>query len=405
VRAVVLCGALLCGAAAHAQTPAPAPAPAIDYLFPDLGATALVLDGQHFWFRPIIAIVGDYTTFSQDDASLEQVGKQENTPELRAGRLGFTLRSKGKLKWDFYATVDYQERRTRDNAVFQLYDLRFSVPVGPVKVSIGKQKELIAYELVGLSVLLPQQERVLLPFFPSRNVGVNFQGPLAGGRMYWSAGAFNDWLENDAAFSQNATDYVGRVSGLAFESPEKTKYVHLGLGVRSVGSDAGTMRFSGRPETNVTDKYVDTRDFPAKRAEELSLEALWNYGRFSLLTERFDAWVDAPDRGDPKFSGYYVAGSWMVTGENRPYVRTGGYAGGVLPKRRLGAVEVVAKFSQLDLTGGSIDGGVLDKWHFGVNWWASAQWKFGLSYGDADLNRAGLQGNTKMWLSRIQWLW
>ena len=65
----------------------------------------------------------------------------------------------------------------------------------------------------------------------------------------------------------------------------------------------------------------------------------------------------------------------------------------------------MAKYARLDLTNGAIDGGELDKWHFGANWWASAQWKVGLSYGDADLTRGGLQGKTKMWLTRIQWLW
>ena len=75
------------------------------------------------------------------------------------------------------------------------------------------------------------------------------------------------------------------------------------------------------------------------------------------------------------------------------------------PTRRLGAEERVAKSSHFDLTNGPIEGGVLDKWHFGVSWWASAQWKVGLSYGDADLNKTGLTGNTKMWLTRVQWLY
>lgn len=49
--------------------------------------------------------------------------------------------------------------------------------------------------------------------------------------------------------------------------------------------------------------------------------------------------------------------------------------------------------------------GMWGNWHYGVNWWASAQWKLGLSYGDADLDRSGLRGNTKLWLYRVQWLW
>jgi phosphate-selective porin OprO and OprP len=405
---VVLTGLLLAVAPVFAQAPPDQatsdPEPAPNYVFPDLPARALI-DGEHFWIRPIFAFVGDYTTFSQDEASLAQVGEQKNARELRAGRLGITIRSKGKVKWDFYTTVDYQEARTREGAVFELFDLRIGIPIGPVKVTVGKQKEPFVYELGALSVILPQQERILLPFFPTRSIGVNLSGLLAHDRMTWEFGAFNDWLSSGLDFKRNATDYVGRVSALAWESPGKTEYLHLGLGFRNAGPDDGMMRFAGRPESNVADKFVDTKDFAARRARIWSFEGLGSHGPFSLLTEYISAWVDAPDSGDPHFSGYYVEGSWILTGESRRYLRTQAYAGAILPKRRLGAVEVVTRYSQLNLTSGPIDGGLLNKWHFGLNWWASSQWKIGLSYGDADLVRAGLRGNTTMLLTRIQWLY
>jgi hypothetical protein len=52
-----------------------------------------------------------------------------------------------------------------------------------------------------------------------------------------------------------------------------------------------------------------------------------------------------------------------------------------------------------------IDGGVLDHWLFGLNWWTSKQWKVGVSYGDADLEKDGIVGNIKMLLTRIQFLY
>jgi len=390
--------------AATAVGTAPQPAKP-NYFFPDVPAKALIHDGEHFWIKPIFAVVGDYTWFAQDDASLAQVGEQENTPELRAGRVGITVRSKDRLKLEFYTTVDYQERRTRDGAHFQLYDLQLRIPLGPVKLQIGKQKIPFSYELVGLSVLLPQQERILLPFFPSRNIGVQLLGQLAGGRVTWQAGWFNDWLETGVSRKDNASDYVGRVSGLAWVSPDSRDYLHLGLGLMHRGPDSGELRFAGRPESNVADKFTDTGDFPANHANQLSLEGLVSRGPFSLLGERIEARVDAPESGDPKFWGAYVAASWVLTGESRLYNRVGGYATAIVPKRRLGAVELVAKYSRVDLTDGPIDGGLLDKWHFGVNWWASAQWKVGLSYGLAFLDKGGLRGKTDMVLFRFQWLY
>jgi phosphate-selective porin OprO/OprP len=389
----------------NARETAATPPPTINYLFPDLGSDALVYDGEYFRFRPIFAWVVDYTWLSQDDASVSQVGTQEDTGELRAGRLGFKLSSKASLNWEIYTTVDYVERRTREDAVFTLQDLQLRIPVGPVEVTVGKQKETFAYELNTLVLTLPQQERILLPFFPTRNIGISAAVPLDDGRMRWSAGVFNDWLETGESFSENSTVYASRLTRLMWESPKKTDYVHLGVGWKSLGADDGILRFSGRPESNVTDKYVDTGEFVGKRAQQLSLEGLVSLGRFSVLGEYIGAWVDAPDSGDPFFSGYYLAGSWFVTGESRPYVRAIGNAFLVVPRSRFGAVEVVVKYSHLDLRDGQIDGGALDKWHYGVNWWASNQWKLGLSYGDADLDRDSLQGNTKLWLARVQWLW
>lgn len=375
------------------------------YFFSDLPPRTLIYDGTHVWIKPIFAVVGDYTAFSQDAASLTQVGEQKSTQDLRAGRIGITIRSKGALGLELFSTVDYQEPRTRESQVFELYDLQLRLKLGPVKVAIGKQKETISYELTGLSALLPQQERILLPFFATRNIGVSFSGVLDAGRVTWAAGAFNDWLIEGRTYARNASDYDGRVTYLAWSSPDKANYVHMGVGVRSQGADDGTLRFAGRPESNVADKFVDSGDFPAKRAEELSLEGLWSHGRFSMMGEHFGAWVDSPETGNPHFSGSYLTGSWFVTGESRRYIRELGYAGGISPKHGYGAVELVLKYSQLDITDGAIDGGVLHKWHYGINWWASNQWKLGFSYGDADLTRDGLIGNTEMLLTRLQWLY
>ncbi len=377
-----------------------------DYLFPDVPARALIHDGKHLWIKPIFAWVTDYTSFSQDARSLEQVGRQEDKGELRAGRLGASVRSKDAFQWELYATVDYQERKNREKATFQIFDLLVAAPIGPVKLTLGKMKEPISYELTSLSVLVPQQERILSPFFVTRSIGMKLSGHLHDQRVTWSAGAYNDYLDSGVGRGKNGNDYVGRVTGLAWESPvDKTRYLHLGLGYRRVGSDDGVMRFAGRPESNVADKFVDTGKFPADHADEISLELLLSRGPYSLLAESFNARVSSPETGHPRFSGYYAAASWVLTGEGRPYLRAGGFAGAVTPSRRYGAVELVLKYSHLDITDGQLDGGLLDKWHVGLNWWTSIQWKVGVGWGDADLHRGGTTGNTKMILVRLQWLY
>ena len=376
-----------------------------DYLLPDLPAGSLVHEGRGLTIKPIIAIVVDYTAFEQDESSLEQVGKQDDALDLRAIRLGAFVRSKGKLGWTFTFTTDYQEKRTRDDQVWQMYDVKFDIPISPMKLTVGKQKEAFVFDMVGLMPQLPTQERILSPFFVTRNIGLQFSGPLAGERMTWAAGIFNDSLETEHSLRTTATDYTIRVTGLPSVSSDNRNYLHLGLGLRQAGSDDGSMRFSGRPGSNVADKYLDTGSFIADSATMLSLEAVWSQAPFMLLAEHIEGWVDAPESGDPHFAGSYLTASWVVTGESRPYLRNKGYAGGIVPSGRFGAVELAVRYGHVDLADGLVDGGILSHWSFGVNWWTSAQWKVGLSYGNADLDRFNLNGNTKMLLLRTQWMY
>ena len=185
--------------------------------FPIFRHPTLVYNGRHFLFKPIFAMVGDFTAFDQDDASRDQVGEQEDEQEVRAARFGFYLRSKSRFGWDFYVTADYQERSTREKTVFQMFDMKVGIPLGPAKLTIGKQKEPFSYELIALSVILPHQERILSPFFVTRSIGAQLSGLLAGDRMTWAAGVFDDWLDTDLDREENGTDYAGRLDRLVYD--------------------------------------------------------------------------------------------------------------------------------------------------------------------------------------------
>ena len=375
------------------------------YILADLPPDTFAYDGERFQIRPFIALVGDYTSFRQDRESVTQVGIQDDTQDLRAARFGAYLRPKTGRAWEFLMALDYQERRTRDDVTFQVYDLRLRIPAGKVNIDIGKQKQPFSYEVSGLSILFPNQERILSPFFVTRSVGIKVSGLAAGDRMTWAAGWFNDWLENDSAYSETDADYVARVTGLVHVSPDNLNYLHLGLGWRRAGPENGLYRMSGRPESNVADKYVDTGDFPADHVDQFGVELAWQRGPLLFVAEHMEARASAPEVGNPDFSGGYLMLSWMLTGESRPYLRPAGSFGPVTPASDHGAFELVTRYSRIDLVDAAIDGGKLDKWHYGINWWISRQWKVGLSYGDADLFRNGVTGNTRLLLFRFQWFY
>lgn len=389
----------------------PLPPPEQPFLIPDVPQS--VVDKTQVEERWITvkfgaALLVDYNAFHQDADSLAQVGRQPDGWDDRSLR-AMVRGTLGKdYKFSYLIAGEYKGFDTEPGDLWNLTDLSFTFPLaGPAtKLTVGKTKETFAYEMVGDAANLPQQERVLNPFFVSRNVGAKLTHVFgAGQRMTLSGGVFNDWWVNGDDLSDSGTDVSTRLTGLVWDRKDGRSFLHLGVSGRYAGADNDTMRYKGRPESNVTDPYVDTGNLPGDHAWHLGLEALWNEGPFSVLAEYNRAWVDSPASADPQFSGYYITASWVLTGETRPYDRTVGYARRVMPTSRWGAPELVARFSHEDLNDGMVQGGKFDKAYLGINWWATRRWKVGLGWGRTWLDRFAKTGVTDSFLTRLQWIY
>ena len=280
-----------------------------------------------------------------------------------------------------------------DQESFTFFDLRLDVPApGNTTVSIGKQKEPISMERLTGMVFLPWQERSTPAdaFLPSRNTGIVWSGGGPSSRTTWAVGAFNDWLDNDRDFSDNANQFVGRVTWAPTLSGDETNLLHLGLGYRYTDAKEG-LRFRSEPEINKAPLYVDSgREFEgglyeADSSSVINLEASWRAGPMWLASEYFAVRNDAPTLDSPDFDGYYLSASWALTGEMRAY----DYRRGLfrqLPVARTayqggwGAVEAAVRFSSVDMSDGGIDGGESDVASVGLNWWLTPFFQVGVNY-------------------------
>jgi phosphate-selective porin len=394
--------------------PAPAtppPIPATGFVMPDLPdnwKTYTSYDSRLFSTAFSVVPLVDYNAFVQDSDSKTQVGEQNDEWDLRTLRLMFRGQMKFRHPVDYLISIEVkgQDHVQTGASQWGFTDFELSTSVGKLgRLKFGKIKEPFAYEMVGDAANLQQQERALSPFFASRGIGLRLSNTFASDSMSWSVGWFNDWWIEDQSFKVSANDFAGRLTGLAHFSGEGANYLHLGIGTRYLEHDDGTLRFRGRPESNVTDYYVDSGEVEGSHATELDLESLWGRGAFLMSAEYARAWVDAPASGDPSFRGGYIVVSYVLTGEHRPYDKKVAYARRVLPQRRIGAFELVGRYSHVDLEDALVKGGIFDRTTLGINWWATRRWKVGFDYGYIQLDRDGLTGVTHAFHTRLQWVY
>lgn len=196
------------------------------------------------------------------------------------------------------------------------------------------------------------------------------------------------WFDGNDLEGGNAGDTLaGRLAWVPRNG--KGDVLHLGVAASRERPDNGTARLRARPEVALTDvRLVDTGTLAGVEAiHRTGLEGLWIRGPWSLQGEALDIRLDR-DGGLEDVSGHgaYVFGSWVVTGESRGY---NGYAGNVVPAST-SALELLLRYSELDLDDGTVRGGRQSDWTVGANWYLGRNFKLQANYVFAHARRAGL---------------
>jgi len=226
---------------------------------------------------------------------------------------------------------------------------------------------------------------------------------------------------NDAEVFDSQLAAVARAGYLVATSADYN--VHVGASGTYVmspadqGSSASpprhAIRFRDRPEIRVdSTRLIDTGAIDAAHASVFGVEFGANWKNFYLQGEHF--WFDIARRApttfdDPDFKGYYLQGSWLITGESRrynpvtgsfqnprpmvPFAKGGGW----------GAFEVAARYSRVDLNfeeglagtaaiPGSVRGGDQMILTLGVNWYLNPNFKVMMNYLMIDVDRLNPAG-------------
>jgi phosphate-selective porin OprO/OprP len=263
-------------------------------------------------------------------------------------------------------------------------------------VQAGQMKTPWSQEETCSSRFVDFGERSLLNrLAPAHDIGVMFRGSFAEKIFEWNLGVFNGAFSRDAGRNTPDPNDEKDVVGRLFISPFRTsgtKFIEqlriggdftigdrdnnaIGAGVTAGDYEVGTINPFAVPAT-VNADGLQTRYL---------FNFNWNYGPASIRaeygvvnTELND--VPAALEGDFDQVGYYIQGSYVLTGEDKPLENR------IKPRSNLnvsegtwGAFELAARMSFLDTSDGE-DAGIVattanqktQEIVVGLNWWMTS---------------------------------
>ncbi len=254
-----------------------------------------------------------------------------------------------------------------------------------------------------------------------------------GNGSFWQASLFlsGDTYGKGALIAPQTTygggqeAVLGRVAVFPFLDPDTNFNVHLGANfgyvihpqeatsTASPGITTYGITFSDRPELRVDNvTFLNTGAINARNAYSAGIEGAASWGPLLIEGENFWYGIERnnPATGitNPNFSGWYVEGSWVITGEFRKYnAATASYTrpSPAYPFDPLngnwGAWELAGRYSSTDLNydvtsavaADRVFGGAQDIWSGGVNFYPNDTLKFMLDYQSVRVRDIGALNN------------
>ena len=340
---------------------------------------------KNFKFRLGGRIQLDAAVYDDDKSSFG------NQTEVRRARLYLS----GTLwqDWDFKSQFDFAGDRVRTNDLYIRY-----TGWGPYYLTVGHFKEPFSLEGLTSSRYITFLERALPDVLtPSRNLGIGFNTY----RDNWtvSLGLFADGLDDK---EPEGVDESYAVTGRATVAPihDDNRLLHLGASFshRELNRGNNTMKLEQRPEAHTADQnLVSTGDIAGVDSfNRYGFETAFVYGAVSLQGQYLFMDIEREDHlDDLGFSGYYIEGSWFLTGEQRKYNAKKGVfdypdIDNIVGMGGVGAWQLAVRFSSLDLTDGTTIGGEEENLTVGLNWYSTPNIRFIFNYTKVlDLYRPG----------------
>ncbi len=267
----------------------------------------------------------------------------------------------------------------------------------PFFINVGNIKEPFSIQSLTSDLDIEFLERSLPVeiFQPGYNLGLQTHGYGDGplGAYQGAIGLFGQGIDNPGTGESQSYGTVARATFAPLSA--EGRVLHFGSAFEwRTDYRNDEVLFRGRPESHVTDvRLVDTGDIGnADSTLKFNAESAVVWGPWSVQGEYIQTNVNRNNGGEGlSFNGWYVFGSWFLTGESRAYDAKGGKFSRVKPKSVVGsggygAWEVVVRGSSVDLNSKEINGGKETDLTVGINWYTTPKTRLMFNYIYVDAN-------------------
>jgi phosphate-selective porin OprO/OprP len=378
-------------------------------------------------------IQSDSVSIGQSPANIAQVGHAPNGVDFRRVRIG--MQGTGyeiyfyRLEVDFVEPDKVTNRRPRlTDAYAEIRQLGYlgTLRMGEFRVPLSTERLMSANDTTFIERGLPQA------FNPSRQLGLMLfnSTPNYLASYYTGISTFHATNEAEQFGKAGRFDFTQRFVFLPwYDEPSDGRYLlHFGGAYLYENARNATISYQTAPEAvltydnqhNLIPSFIQTGDIVARNSQIAQVEASTVLGPLSFQGEFYANWVDPTAGSTPYyFHGAYVFVSYFLTGEHRLWNRDQGYYTSVTPFTNFfrlrgsdrsimqgpGAWELAARFSTMDLSDKSIQGGRLNDITLGVNWYLNRQMRIMANYIYAMNNVDNMPSYADIFLTRAQIVW
>jgi phosphate-selective porin OprO/OprP len=379
--ASALVTAMLIPAPAEAQAPAT--------------ASPLVAGWQDGFF--VQSANGDYHLVFSVTAQMDgRFSLDDPKPIINA----FTIRkARPTLSGRVAKYFDFKLMPDLGNGTAVVLDAYFDVRFSPrFRVRTGKDKSPIGYELlIGDPNIFFPERSLGSSLVPNRDIGVQIQGDIDGGKVSYAGGVFNGVPDGTSSTTEldanNGKDLAGRIVVQPFRTASSPAGPASGMGFQIGGSSGAEMGALPSFKTSVGQTYfsyaptvsadgVRHRVTPAVFYFYKAVGAFGEYFRSSQVVTKGSARTDVVNEA------WDVTGSFFLTGEAASIGTTRPHNNFDPPNHHGGALQIVARYADLKVDGDVFTAGLAGAgssreakaFTIGVNWFPAPYIKYYVTF-------------------------